>query len=166
MTLVDLNSIHFYQPPTEASMPRKRLFKASTAHGFTAPERENPPKTLGSSDECNILWGNSPIRNTDIADSPFEKHLSPLREEVPNLKFSCDISILDHDTAEDDNSLSLLEELFPDSGETAKFKQASSNGEVEEHRPSHKIQSDDDEVTDLEFRHGKDTGKYMGFKYQ
>ena len=166
MTLVDLNSNQFYRPPTEAKLLRKKALKTSTAHGLTAPEREIPPKTLGPSNECNILWGDSPIKNTNIANSPFEKHLSLLREEAPNLKMSCDIRVFNHDTAEDDNSLSLLEELFPDSGEISKSKKAGPNEEVEDQRPSDKIQSEGDEATDLEFTHGKNTGKYMGFMYQ
>ena len=192
MTTVDLNSIQFYQPPTEASLPRKRVSKASTAQSPAVPERENPPKALTPSDEWNTLWGARPIRFPNVTDSPFKNHLSSLREEASNLKeteadlgckvfssswmqlltildfsnISCDISVLNHDATEDDNSLSLLEQLVSDGGKIAKSKQTGSNGEVEEERLQNKIQSDGGKVIDSEFRHGKDIGRYIGFIYQ
>ena len=192
MTIVDLNSIQFYQPPTEASLPRKRVSKASTAHSLAVPGRENQPKALAPSDEWNTLWGDRPIKFPNVTDSPFKNHLSSLREEASNLKeteadlgckvfssswtqlltildfsnISCDISVLNHDTTEDDNSLSLLEQLVSDGGKIAKSKKTGSNGEVEEERLQDKFQSDDGEIIDSEFRHGKDIGRYMGFIYQ
>ncbi|CAF9941279.1 MAG: hypothetical protein HETSPECPRED_003040 [Heterodermia speciosa] len=174
MTTIDLNSIQFYQPPTEASLPRKRVSKASTAQSPAVPERENPPKALTPSDEWNTLWGARPIRFPNVTDSPFKNHLSSLREEASNLKeteadlgyfsnISCDISVLNHDATEDDNSLSLLEQLVSDGGKIAKSKQTGSNGEVEEERLQNKIQSDGGKVIDSEFRHGKDIDALLIF---
>ena len=79
---------------------------------------------------------------------------------------SCGFSVLNHEIAEDDNSLSLSEELFSDGGKIAKSKQAGSNGKVEEERLQNKIQNDGGEVIESEFRHGKDTGRYIYFMYQ
>ena len=88
---------------------------------------------------------------------------------INDLRFSnisYDIRVLNHDTTEDDNSLSLLEQLVSDGGKTAKSKQTGSDGEFEEERLQNKIQSDGGEVIDSEFRHGKDIGRYIGFIYQ
>ena len=79
---------------------------------------------------------------------------------------SYDISVINHDATEDDNSLSLLEQLVSDGGKTAKSQQTGSDGEFEEERLQNKIQSDGGEVIDSEFRHGKDIGTYIGFIYQ
>ena len=192
MSIVDLKSIHFYQPRTKSSLSRKRLFKASTARSLTVPERGNPLKVFEPSDEWNTSWDDSPIKFPNIVDSPFRKDLGPLREEAPNLKrteadlrckvFSssltqsltildipnilCDISIPNHDITKDDYSPSLLEKLFCDGGEIAMYKEAGSNGDVEEKRLQNKIQSDDGQAADLEFEHSKDTGRYMSFMYQ
>ena len=193
MTLVDLNSIRFYQPLTKTNLPRKESFKASTAHGLTALEREILPRTLGSSDGCNKLWGDGLIECRNVADSPSTNHLSPLSEETSSLKetkadlgckvlsssliqsltisdnskISCNISVLNHDTSEDNSNFSLFVDLLSDDGEIAKSRQAGFNSEVEGERLQNTIQSDDDETADLELGYSKDTdSRYIGFMYQ
>ena len=192
MTLVDLDSIQFYQPPSEANLSRKKAFKASTARGLPAPERENSPKGLGPSDECNTHWGDSPIKYTNIADPSFQKQLSPLREEVSTPKkteadlgckvldsflmqpltisnkpqISSNICALNYNTIEDNDSFPFFEDLFCKDGEIAKSKQQAGPGSsIEEVYLQNMIQSDDGEAADLKLRYGKEIGRCMGFIY-
>ena len=102
----------------------------------------------------------------DLGYKIFSSSLTQLLTLLDISNIFYDMSVLNHDTTEDDNSLSLLEKLFSDDEKIAKFKQTGFNGEIEKQRLSNKIQSNGGEVIDSEFRHGKDTNRYMSFIYQ
>ena len=86
MALAALNTIQFYQPPTEASLPRKRVPKTSNANYPTVVGRGKSPKAPGPSDGWSALWGHGLIEFIDIADSPSREHLNLFRERAPDLK--------------------------------------------------------------------------------
>ena len=85
-TLINLNSIQFYQPATTTSSPRKRVSKTSTANDLTIVERGELPKAPGPSDGWDAQWDDDFFESVDIAYSPSRKHLSPLRQEASDLE--------------------------------------------------------------------------------
>ena len=70
MALADLNSIQFYQPPAEASLPRERVPKASNANGPTVVGRGEFPKAPGPSDGWSALWGDDLIEFINKPGNP------------------------------------------------------------------------------------------------
>ena len=70
MTLVNLNSIQFYQPLTEAQACLAKGYpKRPTLAAPRSSEGGKSPKAPESSDEWSDLWGNNPIRFINMTDS-------------------------------------------------------------------------------------------------
>lgn len=86
MPVVDLDSVQFYQPPIEASLPCKRVPRVSNAKGPSVVERGKFPKAPGPSDKWSILYGDKAIEFIDMTDPPRREYLSLLRELSSDLK--------------------------------------------------------------------------------
>ena len=178
MALVDLNSIQFYKPSTEASLPRRRVWKASGAHNPTAVEGEKQTKASGSKDGWDALCGNGIMKFDNMANISLRRHPNPLRESTSNLqeakadleckmfdalshtilintgisKEVCNTDILDRAITEHHNGFPTLKELLLDAGELSKLEQASLSREYATQRIC-------EEVISSQSYHDKDIGK-------
>ena len=180
MTLADLNSIHFYHPPTEASLPQKRVHKAPNASGLKVVGREKSLKAPGPSNGRSALWGDNPIQFIDMTDSPSREHLSPFREPAPDLKdpkadaggrgFSRS-STNSHERfletfnesyntgiSNDHDDLPILEELLLNAGEMRKFEQMGFSSEQKGELLGHAMKEDCGGITSPNSRRGEDKG--------
>ena len=87
MASVDLNYIQFYQPPTKASLPRKRILKASNATAAAVVGDGKPSKVPGPSNGWDqSLWCDDTIEFINMTDSPPREHFSPSREPLLDLQ--------------------------------------------------------------------------------
>lgn len=189
MALADLDSIQFYRPPTEASQPRKRVAKVSSANDPTIAGSGEPSKApTGRSSEWSVLWSDHPIEFINLIDLPSKEQLDPSPKGVPDFKdietnakgkvlslldkyvfvngldisnAFCDTGELDHSIGEDHEIFPTFEELLFDAEKTKSSVQAGLRGELKEGHLVPMIRDDCGGVISPISRRSDDNGRYI-----